>query len=309
MNARVLPLHPYSYVMKEENKMLRKIVSVFLLLSIVLSATTCSGDKLPSAEEIVAAILESQERIETYQMDMDMEATITVEVEDETIEMHVFADYDGSIDVQNTEMEMVMDINMAMANMGEMEMAESIYIVDDTMYIGLDMPAFMGGSTWMKTQLSEEILTEMCPVESLIALIETAEITVLDSEKVNGVDCYVVEVVPDADQLWEYVSQQLQFMGDELEMPDSMGELIRKMYDNVSVIYYIAKDTHFLIKSAMDMTITLTANDLGFPEEEGSMTMVIATEMLAFDYNQPVSIELPQEAEDAIEVPLGDFTW
>jgi hypothetical protein len=223
--------------------------------------------------------------------------------------MYAVADYNGSIDVQNTEMGIVMDINLVIPALGEIEMAESIYIVDGTMYMGLDMPSFMGGSTWMKTQLSEVILTEMYPVESLIALIETAEITVLDSEKVNGVDCYVVEVVPDADQLWEYVSQQLQFMGDELEMPDSMGELIRKMYDNVSVIYYIAKDTHFLIKSAMDMTITLTAEDLGFPEEEGSMTMDITTEMLAFDYNLPVSIELPPEAENATEVPLGDFTW
>ena len=289
--------------------MLRKIFSVSLLLSIVVSATACNGDKLPSAEEIVASMLESQQNIETYQIDMDMEATITVEVEDETIEMHVLADYNGSVDVQNTEMGIVMDINLVMPPLSDIEMAESIYIVDGTMYMGLDMPAFMGGSTWMKTQLSEEILTEMYPVQSLIALIETAEITVLDSEKVNGVDCYVVKVVPDADQLWEYVSQQLQFMGDELEMPDSMGELIRKMYDNVSVIYYIAKDTHFLMKSEMDMTITLTAEDMGFPEEEGSMTMDITTQMLAFDYNQPVSIELPPEAEDAIEVPLGDFTW
>ncbi len=289
--------------------MLRKIIAVSLLLTIVVSATACNGDKLPTAEEIVASILDSQQSIETYRIDMDMESSITVEAEGETIEINAVADYDGSIDVQNTEMEMVIDINMSMTGEVEIEMAESMYIVDGTMYIGLDMPAFMGGSTWMKSQMPEYALEEMNQVESLIALIEMAEITVLGSERVNGIDCYVVEVVPDADQLWEYVSQQLQMAGDEMEMPDTMGELISNMCDDLSVTYYIAKDTHFLMKSAIDMTIKLTANDLGFLEEEGSMTMDITTEMLAFDYNQPVFIELPPEAEDAIEVPLGDFPW
>jgi hypothetical protein len=294
---------------EEENKMIRKIVAVSLLLSIVLSATACNGDKLPSAEEIVAAILDSEQNIETYRIDMDMEANITVEAEGETIEMYASADYDGSIDVQNTEMEIVMDINLMIPDLGEIEMAESIYVVDDTMYIGLDMPALMGGSTWMKTQMPEYVFDEMDQVESLIALIKTAQITVLDSETINGVDCYVVEVIPDADQLWEYLSEQLQTFGDEMEMPDTMGELIRNMCDDLSVTYYIAKDTYFLMKSVIDMTFTLTAEDLGFTDEEGSMTMDITAETVAYDYNQPISIELPPEAENATEVPLGDFDW
>ena len=81
------------------------------------------------------------------------------------------------------------------------------------------------------------------------------------------------------------------------------------MYDNVSVTYYIAKDTHFLVSSSIDMYLELTPEDLGFPEEEGLMTMDITMDSLAFDYNQPVSIELPPEAEEAIEITLGDMSW
>lgn len=289
--------------------MLKKVVAVSLLLIITLSVIACNGGKLPSAEEIVAAILDSQQDIETYKFDVDMEMYITVEAEDETIEMYAVTDGSGSTDVENNVMQMTGDINMVMPDVGEIEVKEHMYLVDNMMYIGIDMPAFMGGSTWIKAQMPVYMPEEMNQVLSLTALIETAEITVLGSEIVNGVDCYVVEVVPDADQLWELVSQQLQFMGDEIEIPDITGELIRKMYDDVSVTYYIAKDTYFLISSSMDMFLELTPADLGYPEEEGLMTMDITMELLAFDYNIPVSIELPPEAADAIEIPLGDMSW
>ena len=289
--------------------MLKKVVAVSLLLIITLSVIACNGGKLPSAEEIVAAILDSQQDIETYKFDVDMEMYITVEAEDETIEMYAVTDGGGSTDVENNVMQMTGDINMVMPDVGEIEVKEHMYLVDNMMYIGIDMPAFMGGSTWIKAQMPVYMPEEMNQVLSLTALIETAEITVLGSEIVNGVDCYVVEVVPDADQLWELVSQQLQFMGDEIEIPDITGELIRKMYDDVSVTYYIAKDTYFLISSSMDMFLELTPADLGYPEEEGLMTMDITMELLAFDYNIPVSIELPPEAADAIEIPLGDMSW
>ena len=119
----------------------------------------------------------------------------------------------------------------------------------------------------------------------------------------------IVEVIPDADQLWEYISQQLQMAGDELEVPNITGELIRQMYDNISVTYYIAKDTHFIMGAIVDMHIEFTPADVGFPEEEGSMTMDITADMQLLDYNLQVSIELPPEAEDAVEIPLDDTYW
>lgn len=287
--------------------MLKKVVGVSLLLTLVLSITACNGDKLPSAEEIVTAILDSQQNIETYQLDMDMEMDITVEAEGETIEIYAGIDGSGSMDVKNTVMQMVMNINMAMPDEGEIEMTETVYLIDNMMYIGVDMPAFMGGSTWMKARMPEYMPEEMNQVLSLTALIKTAEITVLGSEIVNGVDCYVVEVVPDADQVWELVMQQSDVAGETL--PDIADEVIRDMFDSFSVKYYVAKNTYFLMRSAIDMTIELTPDDLGFPGEEGSMTMNITMDLLAYDYNLPVSIELPPEAEDAEEVPAGSISW
>jgi len=50
------------------------------------------------------------------------------------------------------------------------------------------------------------------------------------------------------------------------------------------------------------MVMELTPEAMGFPEEEGEMTMNITMTLLAYDYNKPISIELPPEAEEALDV-------
>ena len=50
------------------------------------------------------------------------------------------------------------------------------------------------------------------------------------------------------------------------------------------------------------MALDLTPEALGV--EEGQMTMDVTISMLAYNHNQPVTIVLPPEAEEAIEVPM-----
>ena len=52
------------------------------------------------------------------------------------------------------------------------------------------------------------------------------------------------------------------------------------------------------------MVMELTPEALGYPEEEGLMTMEMTMDLLAYNYNQLVSIELPPGAEEAVEVPM-----
>jgi len=89
-----------------------------------------------------------------------------------------------------------------------------------------------------------------------------------------------------------------------LVLPDIGEEFLREAFKNFSVKQWGAKDTYFLTKVEMYMAIELTPEALGFPEEEGLMTMDIKMDLLAYNYNQPVSIELPPEAEEALEVPI-----
>jgi len=63
-------------------------------------------------------------------------------------------------------------------------------------------------------------------------------------------------------------------------------------------------NTYFLIKAEIDMvfvSIELTAEAMGL-QEGVSLPTDISIVLLSYNYNQPISIELPPEAEEAIKV-------
>ena len=55
----------------------------------------------------------------------------------------------------------------------------------------------------------------------------------------------------------------------------------------------------------IDMDVELTPEAMGFPAGEGTLTMDITLDFLAYNYNQPVSIVLPPEAAEATDFPMS----
>jgi hypothetical protein len=133
-------------------------------------------------------------------------------------------------------------------------------------------------------------------------LLEVVQVKVIGSEKIRGVDCYVLQLTPDMEQLWQLAMQQSGATGETL--PDVGEEFLQEVFKNFSIKQWVAKDTYFLTKAEIYMAMELTPEALGYPEEEGLVTMDITMDLLAYNYNQPVSIELPPEAEEAVEVPM-----
>ena len=278
--------------------MWKKIVAPSLVLVMVLTFTACVG--LPSAQEIVDGVFEPPDDISTYQFDMDMTMDMAGEAEGEVFEAAMAVDFSGTVDVENRQMKADMTMNMAMPGEDEMEMGMEMYLISDMMYMMMDVPEM--GPMWMKSEMPEGTWEEMSQVESQIELLEVAQVKVIGSETVRGVDCYVIQLIPDVEQLWQLVMQQAEVTGEG--MPDVEEGFLQEMFRSFSVKQWIAKDTYFLTKAEIDMVVELTPEAMGYPGEEGVMTMDIAISLLAHSYNQPVSIVLPPEAEEAIEVPM-----
>ncbi len=57
-----------------------------------------------------------------------------------------------------------------------------------------------------------------------------------------------------------------------------------------------------LVKTEMDLAMEMSSDAMGVPETDGEFAFDIEMymDMTIYDYNQPVSIELPPEAEDAV---------
>ncbi len=282
--------------------MRKKILTMSLMLVMVFSFTACAEETeeevgLPSAQEIIDGVIESLGEIRTYQFEMDMTGDIAGHGEEWEVEATMVMDFDGVLDLENRQMKIDMTMNIEMPGEDQTEIGIETYLFGDTIYMMMDVPG--GVPTWMKVEMPEGYWGEMSQVESQIELLEAAQVKVIDSETIEGTDCYVLQLTPDMEQLWQLAMQE-PIPGEEV--PAVAEEYLQKMFTSFSVKQWIAKDTYFPIKAEIDMVIDPASAAMGLQAEE-SVPAGISMVLLFYNYNQPVSIELPPEAEEAIEVP------
>ena len=274
--------------------MCKRILTMSLVLFMILSSVACV--QAPSGQEIIDRVIESLDEIRTYKFDMDMTMDMAGEAEGEAFEVTMVMESSGALDVENRQMSMDATQSMLMTGQPEMEMGMEMYIVGGMIYMLTEMTGME--AAWVKAEMPEGYWGKMSQIESQIELLEAAQVEVIGSEMVEGIDCYMLQLTPDLEQLWQFYMQQTQITG---EVPE---ESIQEMFRSFSVKQWVAKDTYFLAKAEIDMAMELTPEAMGFPEEQGAMTMDIVMSFLGYDYNQSVSIVLPPEAEEAVEMPM-----
>lgn len=285
--------------------MIRK-TSILLGLVAILALNACGGE--PAAMEIVEAMTEAMGAVDTYQYEVNLDFNATGEEASEPIETSMTMDLSGASDLASRMMQA--DITMEASRSGEdpdiSEVGMEMYLVDDVMYIHARLPEMGGLSMWLKTEIPEEYWGQMNQVESQMELAAAAEVTLTGSEKVGSVDCYVLELVPDMDQLWETMMAQGHAAGDVWpEMPFE-GEL--PDISSFSVRQWVAKDTYYLMKAEITMAMSAPLGTAGVSGTESDVDVEMSVSITMHDYNVPVSIELPEEAEDAIDMDaFGGF--
>lgn len=285
---------------------MRKILALFLVVVVLLTVSACGGESLPAAEEIIDGSLQAQNDIRSYEFEMDVTIDMSGEADGEAFEATILMDYSGALDLDNEEMRMAVTAKAIVPDEDEAETALEAYLVDGIGYTKTS--ATETEPVWEKDEFSEEDWAEtwesVVEVMSLatpqLELLEAAEVKVIGSESVQGVDCYVLKLTPDMKQLWDTMMQQATMsFGGGLGLPELTQEIFDEASYSLSVKQWLAKDSYFLMKVEIDTSIELTAEMMQVTE--GEMTMDTFMKLLAYNYNQPVSIELPPEAEAALE--------
>ncbi len=274
--------------------MFKKVLALTLLLVTTLYFTACpSGDGLLSAEEIIEKAVQAMDDVKTYQFELNMSMNMVSEAEDKTYEETIAMDYNGTFDIENGEM--MLDISASVAMFaGGMEMSGAMYIIDGMAYTMIEDLEL--GSVWEKADMSGEYWEEMSQVKPQIEMLQAVQVEVVGSEEVKGVDCYILNFTPDIGQLLQLAMERALLSGEELNLLD-MGkqvELYKDAFKDYSIKQWIAKDTYLVARAEMNISMV-------YPDEESSMTMETAMDLLVYNYNQPVSIVLPAGAEEAIE--------
>jgi hypothetical protein len=274
------------------------LLSLALVLSLGLVAFVGCKEKLTQEEidQIIAAMTSAEP--ETVSFDIDVPMSITVVGGSEPGVMTAAVAGSGVMDMVNKEMQATIDITADVPGEGEQSTSAEIYFVDDWMYVGMDIPEY--GCQWMKMEATEEMWQQQCPLEEQLELWEEAvEVKSLGSETVNGVECYVYDIKPDMEVLSDVLAQETSGMGFDLSSLD-----LAELYQELSVREWLAQDNYLPMKMEIKLVMETSAEEFGVAGADfDKMTIDVGMTIDFYDYNQPVSIELPPEALEAEEMP------
>ena len=274
-------------------------LSLALILSFTLVTLVGCAGGLPQEEidQIIANVTSAE--YDTVKFDVEMPMTMTVVGGSDPGTASIVVDGTGVMDMANEEMQMTMNMTVDIPGIGEQEMAAEVYIVGGWLYTKVDIPEI--GEQWMKMAVTEEMWQQQGQIEPLLEFLRTAvEIDYLGSETVSGTECYLFEIVPSMEALGELLSQETSGMG----IMDFSQFDLADLYKELSVKEWIAKDSYLLMKVEIGMVLEMSASDVGATADDfDKMTMDIKIVESFYDYNEPVSIELPPEALDAEEIP------
>ncbi len=279
--------------------MIRK-TGIVLGLVAVLALSACAGD--PPTEEIIESMIEAMRAVDSYQYEGSLTFEGSGEEAGEPIVSSMAMDISGSLDLAGRQMQadFVVEASISGEDPDIQEIELAIYLVDDVMYMHTQIPLLGNMSMWLKSDVPEGYWDAANTIEPQLELVETAQVTLIGSEKVGSVDCYVLELVPDMEQLWEAMMAQGQAAGESAwpEMP--IGEDMLEV-DSFSARQWVAKDTFYLMKAEMTMAMSAPLGTTGVSGAVSDVDVEMSVSMTMHDYNRPVSIELPEEAEDAID--------
>lgn len=282
-------------------KLLIAVISLVILLSFpLLGCQTAIVETItspPSVEEIVGNAVNYLTNITTLEFDVDLTVDIAGEENGETVDASMVSKITGAVNVISKDGKVEMSVTIDSPGEATIEADMDMYFVDDTMYTLMEIPTLGNISMWVKSDIPPEMHGQMTQVEDQVDLLRLSEVKLIGTETVAGKVCYVLELVPNPDALWEFVSQKMAATG--VPVPTLEEEtIIRDIARNYSAKQWIAIDNFLLCKAEMDMEMTISDTTMDI-----TMTLVIS------DYNQPVSIELPPEAENAIEVDADELPW
>lgn len=230
-----------------------------------------------SAYQIATAVQTATARMDSFQFDAQMDMSEGMMA----YSMH------SAIDETNGKMSM--DFRMTTLTPEPLTVQGEMYVIEDCAYVNFEMPSEMSG--WSKF-CAPGLLEQQAIINPEVDfLTQFADMEVLGTEMVDGVECYKLRVTPDMGKTWAWALGQPGMEGLPADL-QGMEDLMEDLISDFSIVEWIAKDTYFPMKFVMAMTFTT---------EEGPVDVTMTG--LIHHINEPMSIELPPEAADAVEMP------
>jgi hypothetical protein len=244
-------------------------------------------------------MVEALEEVETYQFDISISLETTSAREGEPSVVSSFT-ATGRGTVDNLHREIWLELTTTMPLLGEpASLTTETYIVAETLYTRVSLPETPGA--WIKQSISDfpQWWQQNNELDLRRGLLQDSLMKRLPDEEVQGIDSYVLGVTPDIQKMWQFIQRQ-----GEIPTGAVSPQQLREMFKEMSMKAWIAKDTYLPLRFETQARTEMSAQIIPeFPPEMGKLEMSTRSEMQLYNYNQPVSIELPPEAREAAELP------
>jgi outer membrane lipoprotein-sorting protein len=269
----------------------RSFVLVLVLLAVLALVGCGSSETKVNADEVVQNALAAQANMDTSSMEITID---DVTVEGTVNGMDIGVSLNGSatstMDWSNKKMKghMGMNVDLTAPLAFNTQVTGDMYAFDNVSYIKV---IFMASDNWTKTALPIDFWYTQENEQFIESILETADAEYLPDQKVGGVNCYVLKLTPDYVALQAMLEQQA---GAGEEVPD-----IASLISNLSIKVWVAKDTSYVTKIEVVLDADIPADVLGGVAGGEGLTVHLSVTMEMTDVNEPVSIVLPDEAQNA----------
>ena len=265
-------------------------VLVIVLLAMLALVGCSSSETKVEADQVVQDALAAQANVDTSTMEITIEATADGMVNGMDIDVTLDGSVTGALDWANKKMQGHVGMNVGLISpmTFNTQVTGDMYAFDNVSYIKV---IFMGSDNWTKTALPIDFWYTQENEQFIESILQAADAESQPDQKVGGVNCYVLKLNPDYAALQTMLEQQAD-TGEEV--PD-----IASLISNLSIKVWVAKDTSYLTKIEVVLDADIPSEVLGGAAGGEGLTVHLSVTMEMTDANEPVTIELPAEAQDA----------
>lgn len=253
-----------------------------------------------TAQEIATNSIVATGKMNSLKLSMDFAMSFTMPSEGATVTMSVQQTATGSVNIPDKQMDMVMNMVMEIPNQGTQNMAAEIYLIDGWMYMKANVPGV--GDQCTKMKLTDELWAMQSKFSSMTDFLKSPiGLELTGSEKINGIDCYILNIVPDVTSLTNWIENQMQPGQTGINLS---GLDMSKILQNFTVKEWVAKDSFLVIKQQVGIKLDMSSLASGSASGADQMKIDMNATLTYYDYGKPVNIQLPPEALNAPETTL-----
>lgn len=246
------------------------------------------------ASQAVAAVT-------TYRFDLAVAVRRAIKKDGELTEMRLSLRSLGALDIPARQMRMENSLNVKLPPPQQQPplMETIIFVLGDGMYIRGPSP--LQPEQWARTRLPEDYWQSQNQAQQQMELLKLSEVEVLAPETIvsggRETPTHVLRVTPHLERFWQIVAHQ---PGVNLMPQPPPGVPLSQMVRRPAMKVWLSEATALPVKAEMEASFHIDPTIVaGAP---GELSLDIGITMLFYDYNQPVSIELPAEAREAMEL-------